>query len=48
MLGDPRSLGNRLAYRAVKLANRLGYKGEPPDASPVIHQTPWQLPHLEP
>jgi alpha-tubulin suppressor-like RCC1 family protein len=48
MLGDPRSLGNRLAYRAVKLANRLGYKGEPPYASPVIHQTPWQLPHLEP
>lgn len=48
MLGDPRSLGNRLAYRAVKLANRLGYKGEPPYASPVMRQTPWRLPHLEP
>jgi alpha-tubulin suppressor-like RCC1 family protein len=48
MLGDPRSLDNRLQYRAIQLANRLGYKGEPPDASPVIRQTPWQLPHLEP
>ena len=48
MLGDPRSLGNGLAYRAVKLANGLGYKGEPPDATPVIRQTPWQLPHAEP
>jgi alpha-tubulin suppressor-like RCC1 family protein len=47
MLGDPRSLGNRLAYRAAKLANGLGYKGEPPYATPVIHQTPWRLPHVE-
>ena len=47
MLGDPRSLGNRLAYRAVKLANGLGYRGEPPYATPVIHQTPWRLPHVE-
>jgi alpha-tubulin suppressor-like RCC1 family protein len=47
VLGDPRSLGNRLAYRAVKLANGLGYKGEPPYATPVIHQTPWRLPHVE-
>jgi hypothetical protein len=48
MLGDPRGLGNRLAYRAVRLANRFGYKGEPPYAAPVIRQTPWRLPHLEP
>lgn len=48
MLGDPRSLGNRLECRAIELANRLGYKGRPPDAKPVIRQTPWQLQHLEP
>ena len=48
MLGDPRGLGNRLAYRAVQLANRLGYKGWPPYAAPVVRQTPWRLPHVEP
>jgi alpha-tubulin suppressor-like RCC1 family protein len=48
VLGDPRSLGNRLAYRAIRLVNRLGYKGRPPDAAPIIRQTPWRLPHLEP
>ena len=48
MLGDPRSLGNRLAYRAVKLANHFGYKGEPPYATPIMRQTPWRLPHVEP
>ena len=48
MLGDPRSPGNQLAYRAVKLANRLGYKGGPPYATPTVRQTPWRLPHLEP
>ena len=47
VLGDPRNLGNRLTYRAVKLANRLGYKGEPPYATPIIRQTPWRLPHVE-
>jgi hypothetical protein len=47
VLGDPRSLGNRLAYRAVKLANRLGFKVRPPDAGPVIRQRPWRLPHVE-
>jgi len=48
MLGDPRSPGNQLAYRAVKLANRFGYKGETPYATPIVRQTPWRLPHLEP
>jgi alpha-tubulin suppressor-like RCC1 family protein len=47
MLGDPRSVGNRLAYRAVRLANRFGYKGEPPYATPIIRQRPWRLPHVE-
>jgi alpha-tubulin suppressor-like RCC1 family protein len=47
VLGDPRSLGNRLQYRAIQVANRLGYKGKPPVATPVIHQTPWRLPHVE-
>jgi hypothetical protein len=48
MLGDPRGLGNRLECRAVRLANRFGYKGRPPDAGPVIRQTPWRLPNVEP
>jgi len=48
MLGDPRGLGDRLQYRAIQIANRLGFKGRPPDAAPVTRQTPWQLPHLEP
>jgi alpha-tubulin suppressor-like RCC1 family protein len=48
MLGDPRNLGNRLQYRAIQLANRFGLKVRPADAGPVIHQTPWQLPHVEP
>jgi alpha-tubulin suppressor-like RCC1 family protein len=47
VLGDPRSLGNRLIGRAVEFANRLGFKVRPPDAAPVIHQTPWRLPHVE-
>ena len=46
-LGDPRSPGNRLTYRAVEFANRLGFNVRPPDAAPVIHQTPWRLPHVE-
>jgi alpha-tubulin suppressor-like RCC1 family protein len=48
MLGDPRGPVSRLEYRAVQLATHLGYKGEPPDAKPVIRQTPWQLPHVAP
>jgi alpha-tubulin suppressor-like RCC1 family protein len=48
MLGDPRDLRGRLQYQAVRLANRFGYKGGPPDAAPVIRQTPWLLPHLDP
>jgi alpha-tubulin suppressor-like RCC1 family protein len=48
MLGDPRGLASKLEYRAVQLANRFGYKGEPPNARPVIRQAPWQLQHLEP
>jgi alpha-tubulin suppressor-like RCC1 family protein len=48
MLGDPRGLASKLEYRAVQLASRFGYKGEPPNARPVIRQTPWQLQHLEP
>jgi alpha-tubulin suppressor-like RCC1 family protein len=47
MLGDPRSLGDRLLFQAIKLANHLGYKGRPGDAKPVMRQTPWRLPHLE-
>jgi len=47
VLGDPRSLGSRLQYRAVQLANRLGIKAEPPYATPMLHQRPWRLPHLE-
>jgi len=47
MLGDPRSLGDRLQYRAIQLARSLGFKGMPADAVPVIHETPWQLPHLK-
>jgi hypothetical protein len=48
VLGDPLSLGGSLQYHAVKLANRLGYKGGAPDAKPVIRQTPWRLPHVDP
>jgi len=48
VLGDPRSVGNQLVCDAVKLANRFGYRREPPDAGPVIRQTPWRLPHEEP
>ena len=48
MLGDPRGLGAKLRTSAIKLANRFGYKGEPPDAMPVIRQTPWRLPCVEP
>ena len=48
MLGDPRGLLSRLELRVIGLANRLGYKGRPPDAGPVIRQTPWLLPHEEP
>jgi hypothetical protein len=47
MLGTPRSFRYRLACRAVKLANGLGFKGRPPDPAPVIRQTPWRLPHVE-
>ena len=46
MLGDPRGLVSRLELRAIRLANRFGYKGRPPDARPVIRQMPWQLPHV--
>ena len=45
MLGDPRSLRGRLQAQAVRLAQHFGYKGGPPDAAPVIRQTPWQLPN---
>ena len=48
MLGDPRGLRGRLELSAFRLANRFGYKSYPPDAKPVIRQTPWQLQHLEP
>jgi alpha-tubulin suppressor-like RCC1 family protein len=48
MLGDPRVLGDKLRLSAIKLANRFGYKGRPPNAKPVIRQSPWQLQHLEP
>jgi alpha-tubulin suppressor-like RCC1 family protein len=48
VLGDPRGLRSQLEYGAAKLAYRFGYKGGLPDARPVIRQTPWQLPHLEP
>ena len=47
-LGDPRGLVSRLELSATKLAKHFGYKGQPPDARPVILQTPWQLPHVEP
>ena len=47
MLGDPRSLGSRLQYQAITLAQHFGYKGKD-DAAPVIRQTPWRLRHLEP
>jgi hypothetical protein len=47
MLGDPRGPGNQLAYRAYQLANRLGYRGYPPDAPPIVRQTPWRLPQVE-
>jgi alpha-tubulin suppressor-like RCC1 family protein len=46
-LGDPRGLVSRLELSATKLAKRFGYKGGPPDARPVIAQTPWQLQHVE-
>jgi len=48
ILGDPRSLGNRLEYWAVEFARRFGYKGGPLDAGPVIRQRPWQLPIVGP
>ena len=48
MLGGPRGLIDRLQYRAIKLTNHFGYKGQPPAARPVIRPTPWQLPHPEP
>jgi len=48
MLGDPRSLGSKLECGAIRIANHFGYKGKPPDAAPVIRQTPWRLPHVEP
>ncbi|MGO8930800.1 MAG: RCC1 domain-containing protein [Limisphaerales bacterium] len=48
MLGDPRGLVSRLELSAIQLANRFGYKGRPPEARPVIRQSPWQLPHVEP
>jgi hypothetical protein len=48
VLGDPRSLRGRLQAQAIRLAQHLGYKGGPPDAAPVIRQTPWLLPHLDP
>jgi hypothetical protein len=47
-LGDPRGLVSKLELSAVKLAHLFGYKGQPPDARPVILKTPWQLPHVDP
>ena len=30
-----------------KFANHLGFKVRPPDAGPVMRQTPWRLTHVE-
>jgi alpha-tubulin suppressor-like RCC1 family protein len=48
VLGDPTSVAERLQQVAITFANYLGYKGRPGSAKPVIRQTPWPLPHVEP
>jgi alpha-tubulin suppressor-like RCC1 family protein len=48
MLGDPRGPFSRLELSAIRLASLLGFKGQLPDARPVVRQTPWQLGHEEP
>ena len=48
MLGNPLGLGGRLLYSAIKLVDPRGVQVRLPDSAPVIRQTPWRLPHVEP